>query len=308
MCRVWKCVQTIMGKTKARLHEKDVMIMKLLPYSLRADLLEEVYSPLVTQHPLFLRLMQDVYAGLRKIFQYAIEELSLNVGHDLFLCGETGDSLYFMRGGEAFYKPDKGKVIDEAHAIHVEGEWISEPSLWISNWVYIGTFTASTQCECIRLAAPKMQSVLAGNTGVLTYAKTFAQYYRENPDAVDDCWADTHKIDEWVIKAFREEDSDDENDMHHQTTGSEDPVTRTGTNGFMVGSSGALFSMLQRVKGRLGSKTSVQAVNFKGVNGQYQSSLPKFEHEDSELDSNEEISFEGDISASMQPAPTGSTG
>jgi len=305
MCRVWKCLQTIMGKTKARLHEKDVITIKLLPYSLRADLLEEVYSPLVTQHPLFMRLFQDVHAGLRKIFQYAIEEVSLNVGHDLFLSGETGDSLYFMRGGEAYYKPATGRMM-ESEAIHAEGEWIAEPSVWISNWVYVGTFTASTQCECIRLPAPKLQNVLAGNTGVLTYAKTFAGYYKENPDSVNDCWADTNIIDDWVTKAFREDNSDDE-DVMHQSTTDEDPVARTGTNGFMVGSSGAIFSMLQRVKGRLGSKASVQPINLKalGVNtSSYQSRLPQMVSENSEAELDNKFYFDGDISASMQAAPS----
>eukprot|EP00971_Amphidinium_carterae_P162105 3213517-Amphidinium_carterae.1 len=108
-CRVedWKaclhaCVNSLTPtRTCARTHSPQKLRITLQKMLVDVfDLLPDVLSTSCAQcrHCAPMVVATHCPCVARKIFQYAIEEVSLNVGHDLFLSGETGDSLYFMRG------------------------------------------------------------------------------------------------------------------------------------------------------------------------------------------------------------------
>lgn len=212
MGRIWTCVQTAMGRTKRRMHEADVKVLQLLPWSLKAELLEEVYNPILNAHPFFNQFSAAFQVQMRKIFQNAVEEISLPIGQELFSSGEVAANMYFVLAGVLVYTKDN-KSSCEPPCFVSAGQWVSEAALWIK-WKHNGQLIGTTPCELIALKAAKVQDVLShlsyDEDQVKRYVKIFVRYFKKNPDSLNDVWAETDLLSDMVQKAFLGDDMDDE--------------------------------------------------------------------------------------------------
>jgi len=138
------CIVSYQKSTKSqerkRLHETDVIIFKTLPEDLLQKLHEEVYAPVISVHPLFQHLAETEESTTSNICHWAMAELSLLVGEELFRCGMRGTKMFFTITGKLAYFLGYDEQVPQKV---FKGQWICEPVLW-SNWDHRGRLTVST--------------------------------------------------------------------------------------------------------------------------------------------------------------------
>jgi len=209
--RIWGCLQKAIGRSRRRMHVEDVAILQLLPWTLKTELQEEVYTPIMAAHPLFHAYGSEFKMQMRKIYQNATEEVSLGVGQELFNSGQAADRMFFVISGTLTYRhEDRGggsslELVSFAEA----GQWLCEPVLWI-RWRHAGQLIAATHCELLALRAARLQEVLVQDEPVKRYAKLFVRYFKRNPEMLSDTWADEELLQEMASRAFFDGDDDAE--------------------------------------------------------------------------------------------------
>jgi len=253
MGRVWGCLQKAMGRSKRRVHESDVVILQLLPWTLKTELQEEVYAPILTAHPFFMQYSTAFRMQMRKVYQNALEEVSLGIGHQLFNSGEISTKMYFVLSGILSYKEEGGRLCGLSF---VEGgQWLCEPVLWII-WKHTGQLIATTHCELVALHAQKTQEVLAQHQSetedmVRSYVKLFTRYFKKHQDSLTDIWADIDLLTEMAFRAFEDDDENEAGIVENEnapTTGA-----RHWFGGFKGASSGDQAGAVMRRKSMWGA-------------------------------------------------------
>eukprot|EP00930_Biecheleria_cincta_P026051 TRINITY_DN18429_c0_g1_i1.p1 TRINITY_DN18429_c0_g1~~TRINITY_DN18429_c0_g1_i1.p1 ORF type:complete len:1323 (-),score=214.52 TRINITY_DN18429_c0_g1_i1:779-4429(-) len=210
MGRVWAALQQTMGRSKRRVHEEDIQILQLLPWTLKTELQEEVYSPILTAHPLFSHYSSHFKMQMRKLYQNILQ-VSLGIGQELFNSGESAHTFYLVLSGLLSYQEDTSRG-QAAHTIMVSvGHWLCEPVLWI-HWKHTGQLLATTHCEFLALSCTKVQEVFTqttdGHESVRHYARMFAKFFQTNAEILTDVWADMDLLQEMAYRSFENEEDD----------------------------------------------------------------------------------------------------
>mmetsp|Transcript_82928 Transcript_82928/g.231265 ORF Transcript_82928/g.231265 Transcript_82928/m.231265 type:complete len:1129 (-) Transcript_82928:75-3461(-) len=199
--RISACTLKAMGRSKRRVHECEVVMLQLLPWNLRTELQEEVFSPIIGAHP-FFRLYADQYkAQMKQIYQNAVAEVSVDIGKETFNSGATASMMYFVLSGVMSYKEHGGL---EQLSMVTSGKWLTEAVLWVT-WKHTGQLIATTHCELISLNATKVQEVLVQTLVVKCYAQLFVRFFKKNPDLLTDIFSDIGLLQEMALRAFNGE-------------------------------------------------------------------------------------------------------
>eukprot|EP00440_Ansanella_granifera_P019488 gb/GFBE01021168.1/.p1 GENE.gb/GFBE01021168.1/~~gb/GFBE01021168.1/.p1 ORF type:complete len:1046 (+),score=220.20 gb/GFBE01021168.1/:1-3138(+) len=209
------------AQEKKRLHEKDVAIFKMLPEDLLQKLHEEVYAPVISQHPLFAHLAETEESTISSICHLAMMEKSLVIGEELFRCGVRGTKMYFVNGGTLAYFLGYDEQIPQLLSA---GSWMCEPVLW-SKWQHRGRLTIATakmmmmgesgpvrplglRGELMVLDAAEFHTIMS-QTRVLremqTYARVFAAVSSQDcggAASVDDLWGTFSQVETCLKRAF----------------------------------------------------------------------------------------------------------
>lgn len=204
MGRVWGCTQQVMDKSKSRIHEKDVAILALLPSTLKGDLQEEVYFPVLSPHPFFRQLASTYPAVVRKIYQQAVHEVSTGAGQELFNGGDEGSRMMFILSGLLVYTLENQKV-EHPSALITAGHFVSEAVLWIC-WKHAGQLAASTHSELVEMLPESFFTAVAEILEPQRYARSFANHFQDCPEKLTDVFSDCAILEEFAIEAFTVED------------------------------------------------------------------------------------------------------
>eukprot|EP00441_Pelagodinium_beii_P012079 CAMPEP_0197693124 /NCGR_PEP_ID=MMETSP1338-20131121/112039_1 /TAXON_ID=43686 ORGANISM="Pelagodinium beii, Strain RCC1491" /NCGR_SAMPLE_ID=MMETSP1338 /ASSEMBLY_ACC=CAM_ASM_000754 /LENGTH=302 /DNA_ID=CAMNT_0043275837 /DNA_START=44 /DNA_END=949 /DNA_ORIENTATION=+ len=209
MGRVWAALQQAMGRSKRRVHENDIQILQLLPWTLKTELQEEVYAPIVTAHPFFAQFSAQYRMQMRKVYQI-IDAVSLGIGQELFNFGENSERMYFVLSGYLTYSEDVSRGGLSTPSMVSAGHWLCEPVMWIK-WKHTGQLLATTHCEFVALKASKVQEVLlqiislTPHDAVQQYAKMFARFFKKHQEMLTDIWQDVDLLSEMAFRSFVEE-------------------------------------------------------------------------------------------------------
>jgi len=231
MARIWSCLNQLLRSSKTRLHQKDVRYVAMLPRSLQADLLEEVYSPVVLRHPLFLKFALEDNIGIRTLFYSAFSELSINESHELFSPHiEVQEAMHFMLLGTSVYRLEDVEGEETRAPSTVQApDWVCEAALWVT-WTHVGTLTASSHCEFISMQAPKAQEIMGGLAPVREYVCSFARYYHAHREDITDIWSCKELQSEWAEAAFNSgtpQESPQANDDRPTKSDKSDPFAKS---------------------------------------------------------------------------------
>lgn len=132
-------------RSAKRVHEPDVMLLKFLPRSLKEQMHDEIYQPILLQHPFMEALFGIEDLALHRICHLAMTMETLSTGQDLFTYGKDADMVYFVLSGQLLYF--EGPVVRGNLRIEVpEGSWVCDQALWV-HWVHQGLMTAGMPCE-----------------------------------------------------------------------------------------------------------------------------------------------------------------
>lgn len=189
---VWSWVLCTKDKSRHRTHEKDVVVLQLLPKSLRIRLKEQVYNPTVSRHPFFSKMYEVNPTGLSKMYAEVMDECAVGVGQELFMTGEVSMNMYFLVNGHMQYSTDISdleesnfqscqsrastsssnsrarslrsmnscafsELLDWTGNTRVPvkvGQWVSEPVLWV-RWTHRGQLAAGTHSELFALSSAR---------------------------------------------------------------------------------------------------------------------------------------------------------
>jgi len=189
---------------KKRIHQKDIMILRAMPETIRLHLDYEVNVPILLKHPLFERCVEISETGMMNLCHFAMKEMSLMVGQELFLYTEKAEQMFFLLSGQLKYHYKGGA----SGASVSKGENICEMALW-AYWAHRGNMVSSTPSELMVLDGEKLQSVFVQIFSLLRncqeYVRAYVQMLREAQDTgihLTDVWKDQKKQAELAAQAF----------------------------------------------------------------------------------------------------------
>jgi len=225
--RIWHWLSKDTKGNKHRIHEKDVVILSMLPSTLTAELRNQVVGPFVVPHPFFFQFGGSNPMLMRRVYKSLTEHSALT-GKELFAAGDIGDSMYFVVSGTCkYYASFSGMNVDGSRSlIHngrisvdsgmgaggdqmlTKGNWMCEPVLWVK-WKHVGQVVAKEHTELFALVASRFHHIIEQNVGeawsVVRYAKLFAERLRSLHHAINDVWADFDVLQEMAQEAFQDE-------------------------------------------------------------------------------------------------------
>jgi hypothetical protein len=174
---IWEFLKSDKGSIRPKLHEVDVKILQKLPRTLRDELQDEIYTPVITKHPFFYNFTFEFPQLLRKTFR-CIRESALSFERELFAPGERAEHMYFLVTGGMRYQPNMETEAPRDRCTVGPAEWVCEPALWVS-WRHRGSMIAAMQSELITLQTDKFHKAMADDLtacrSVIRYAQLFAE-------------------------------------------------------------------------------------------------------------------------------------
>jgi len=202
---IWRFLSKHHFAKRKKYHEKDFAAMfSSLPHHLLSKLHEELYTPLLTLVPFFETYALGCSAGMSEICHRACTPRSLDLGEAVFLDGQPGESMYFVKAGKLAYTPSL-----ELHQRHFleDGAWACEPSLWMQ-WIHCGRLMSDMKSEVIVLNAERFRMVVTseyhmiGRDYCTFYAACFADFIMRLQDNWrDDLCADKHGLESMAKQA-----------------------------------------------------------------------------------------------------------
>lgn len=171
-----------------RTKEEDVELFKLLPEKVRHELRIEVFTPVISAHPLFFRYNTVDPDAVMQLCTSCVKEQTVLVGEELFGDGNAIKQMVFVHDGSLSYEhpqtrsakrttrfsartlaPARSSISSamsqkEMSMNLVEsGQWACEVALWVVHAEIFCPFTAVVSSELVMLSA----------SGFLTVAKRF---------------------------------------------------------------------------------------------------------------------------------------
>lgn len=196
--RIYEFVRQHCSTTKKRIHESDVTVFKVLPESLRVDLRCEVFVPVLLPHPFFNCCHKYDRGLLSNICRFALSEVTVSIGQELFSHGMEATHMFFITSGELDYFFGSCGVTRQVS----QGDWICEMVLWVP-WEHQGRLVAGKISEVVTLNSPALRHV-AAKAVTLYNIRRYAHQYLEllHTSIADDLWGELDDIQERSTEAF----------------------------------------------------------------------------------------------------------
>eukprot|EP00929_Paragymnodinium_shiwhaense_P018800 TRINITY_DN13021_c0_g1_i1.p1 TRINITY_DN13021_c0_g1~~TRINITY_DN13021_c0_g1_i1.p1 ORF type:complete len:923 (+),score=172.02 TRINITY_DN13021_c0_g1_i1:97-2865(+) len=179
VCRVWRFLRRRDLCKKQRLAVQAVPAFKLLPQSIRDDLMVETYGPFLEVHPVFLMYRQMQTIGARSIYCDAVKEKHLLPDEDLFAKGAAIDCMFFVIVGMLEYVHGQ---YDLPEMFVKMGEWACEEAIWGQTPMLQGPFLALAEQNVLLTVDPNVIIREAKNSGpscefLVTYGDRFVDCF-----------------------------------------------------------------------------------------------------------------------------------
>merc|ERR1740121_1108118 len=123
--------------------ESSVELLNLISDPLLMELHFEIYFPLICVQPFFRCYNEVNPVGMRKTCHIACSTFSLTKDDVLFAELETASTprIYFVLHGTLEY--ERSATVEKQTV--TPRDWISEPSLWVTDWMHWGTMRSKAE-------------------------------------------------------------------------------------------------------------------------------------------------------------------
>lgn len=161
--------------------ERQVPMLFSLPDNLQKDLHTEVYTNVLTKHPLFNELETRDLRGLDHTSHTAMTDEMLVLGTQLWGDEDVATKMYFVLRGNLHLFPS-GADTTKWHSVdipsHVRaGDMLSEQALWL-RWRYSGALVSITDVEIFALDAADFASIMHGGPAI-RFLFQYAKHYHD---------------------------------------------------------------------------------------------------------------------------------
>jgi hypothetical protein len=174
-------------RTDRHLDEKDVELIALLSEPLRMALHLEVHSGVLENRPFFAFYNEENPMALRKVCPTCIDEFSLSLGDLLFRHGDCSDRMFFAKGSRGtalhYHAWTGGRFLDESV---YTGSWLSEATLWVSDWVHLGEAICAQRCSLLALRASAFHDVVQSSRSMKVRPSRYADVFVKHLNAPGD--------------------------------------------------------------------------------------------------------------------------
>lgn len=191
-----------------RIHLTDVLLLQQLPMTLKEELANETFEPIISSHPLLAAMGDVSHDCIAAICQTAITQQSVLPMRDVYLSGGECQAMYFVVAGQMHYFEDaKSKHVNaNEHAIVAAGSWACEWALLLV-WKHHGQMaTMAMPCELALLNAAVFQDVLQQWPNVKNvcreYAVAFTADQHANCRSCSDLPMPSEEVDFLLEQAF----------------------------------------------------------------------------------------------------------
>eukprot|EP00421_Protoceratium_reticulatum_P005099 CAMPEP_0168365630 /NCGR_PEP_ID=MMETSP0228-20121227/4816_1 /TAXON_ID=133427 /ORGANISM="Protoceratium reticulatum, Strain CCCM 535 (=CCMP 1889)" /LENGTH=733 /DNA_ID=CAMNT_0008378415 /DNA_START=13 /DNA_END=2214 /DNA_ORIENTATION=+ len=172
--RIYRFLKQQQHEVKSRIHEDDIVSLKMMPTTLQVQLHTQVYMPILISHPGFWSCHHVDESCSERVCHTAMSEHSLQAGQELFTRGTKGEKMYFVRSGCFDYYlrgPHSGPCTLS------DGDYMCEMVLWVL-WEHRGRLTATTTCEVVALDPTRFAENVREAATFLQW-KRYAKLYTE---------------------------------------------------------------------------------------------------------------------------------
>lgn len=189
---------------KPRLREEQVDALDMLTPALRGELRHDIWGRCMLEVPLVRALEGLDKKILEDMCLLAVKPRYLEVGDDLFQPSTSAEYAFVLMFGSMTYSQcrrnsvaravgtsrleDLGTAFDEAHdgphSSLATGSWIAEHALWVP-WTYVGTATASSECEVLTVSPTAVEKVLTKRPHILQIMVHYRQTLAEKLSTVE---------------------------------------------------------------------------------------------------------------------------
>jgi hypothetical protein len=209
--RIWGWLEsTLPSRPRRPLRKEAVRLLAALPQALQSELQDQIFRPVLENHPFFRFFNAARSAEMRFVYP-CLGEVPLDNGQELFAEGQPGRYMYFVLSGVLNYYTEQW-VADtweprmESESLTVEGgQWLSEPSLWV-HWKHAGQLTAVEDASLVSLESERLQQVMSCELQDVwepgKYARLFMRYVEHNDICLTDYWKDPFILYELSSSAF----------------------------------------------------------------------------------------------------------
>eukprot|EP00927_Polykrikos_kofoidii_P086650 TRINITY_DN9776_c0_g1_i3.p1 TRINITY_DN9776_c0_g1~~TRINITY_DN9776_c0_g1_i3.p1 ORF type:complete len:1041 (-),score=175.63 TRINITY_DN9776_c0_g1_i3:159-3170(-) len=215
--RIWHYLANHKAISAQRMRLEDVPGLLNLPQEIREELCYAVFTPLLSQHPLFREFARADPAGMRKLCKSAVREVSLKAGQSAFK--ETNDltqMVFVVDGCVEYHTAHKGAAGNIKVA---KGSWACELVLWGKKARMDGPLVASTGgAELLLLDAPELRRIIEVFIGegqpsssvslLAQYGEFFINRYNtflRKDDDSDPLLNDYEAIEDMILTAIRQQ-------------------------------------------------------------------------------------------------------
>lgn len=175
----------------------NLPILKLLTEQLRNELNCGMSMPHLEVHPLFNFLRADSDIALQRVATKALTRRLFARNEMYFQPGEIAESMSFVVAGRLQYtRTFGGGQEDKTEWVDKGEDWITEPALWIPEWVALGEVVAFTVCELLEVSSEGFAEAIKKTPqvydNVCTYAANFVAWInkKQQADLSDICQGD----------------------------------------------------------------------------------------------------------------------
>uniref|UniRef100_A0A7R9ZVQ3 Ion transport domain-containing protein n=1 Tax=Pyrodinium bahamense TaxID=73915 RepID=A0A7R9ZVQ3_9DINO len=190
--RIYKYLEHQCLKQNNHVQPGQIKVLEGLSESLRNELMHEMHSPHLLDHPFFLYLNNEMAVVMHRLCRVALGQQSYAEREVVFGAGDEAKKVYFVKGGSLDYKLMDRTVLRPPPR---PKEWISEALLWTA-WRHRGDLVALIESELILVDPAQFVSVMNLHPRPWFYAKQYATKFVEflnrlGREAVSDIIRDT---------------------------------------------------------------------------------------------------------------------
>jgi len=178
--RIWSYFRKHYRDNSTSLHESEVKFFARLPKSMRQQLREEVFVPILKMHPLLRQYAQCELSSIIVLCDNAMSEICLQPEQELFIEGGEADGLYFTVSGGSKYTLEACRP---QRTVQVgNNTWICELALWCI-WRHSGRLVAEGTCELVKVDASEGAKILqywCPNNAYFSFLKKYASLFLQH--------------------------------------------------------------------------------------------------------------------------------
>eukprot|EP00930_Biecheleria_cincta_P100724 TRINITY_DN9233_c0_g1_i1.p1 TRINITY_DN9233_c0_g1~~TRINITY_DN9233_c0_g1_i1.p1 ORF type:complete len:697 (-),score=105.55 TRINITY_DN9233_c0_g1_i1:79-2169(-) len=156
---------------------EEVEILRYLSNHMRSELHFEVHKLLLLFHPLFSYMNDETLEIVQTLCHSSISSMSANKLDVVFQVDHRATCSFFLSQGALHYNHQTGLGGHNGEEIFPRQTWISEPAMWVCEWMFLGDCAAKEVSTILCLDVAKTERALERYSNQLAHIQEYAKRF-----------------------------------------------------------------------------------------------------------------------------------